>query len=246
VSRPAAAIEHAPALAARVASLEWDRIDTELEQQGRATVPQLLTPEECTSLIALYREDASFRSTIVMARHNFGRGEYRYFDYPLPQIIAVLRTTLYAHLAPLANRWSERLGDARRYPPAHEAYIERCHAAGQRRPTPLLLRYREGDYNCLHRDLYGEQVFPLQATLLLSAPGRDFEGGEFVLVEQRPRMQSRADVVALARGDCVLFAVNERPVQGTRGFYRVQLRHGVSRVRRGLRHTAGIIFHDAT
>jgi hypothetical protein len=246
VSRPAAVIEHAPALAARAASLEWDRIETELEEQGRATVPQLLTPEECTGLIALYGADAAFRSTIVMARHNFGRGEYRYFDYPLPQIIAVLRTTLYAHLAPLANRWSERLGDARRFPPTHDAYIERCHAAGQSRPTPLLLRYRAGDYNCLHRDLYGEQVFPLQATLLLSVPGRDFEGGEFVLVEQRPRMQSRADVVPLARGDCVLFAVNERPMQGTRGFYRVQLRHGVSRVRRGLRHTAGIIFHDAT
>ena len=246
MSRPAAAIEPAPALAARIASLEWDRIEAELEQLGRATVPQLLTPEECTGLIALYGEDASFRSTIVMARHNFGRGEYRYFDYPLPPIIAVLRARLYPHLAPLANRWSKRLGDARRFPPTHDAYIERCHAAGQTRPTPLLLRYREGDYNCLHRDLYGEQVFPLQATLLLSAPGRDFEGGEFVLVEQRPRMQSRADVVPLARGDCVVFAVNERPVHGTRGFYRVQLRHGVSRVRRGLRHTAGIIFHDAT
>jgi uncharacterized protein len=246
VSRATAATAQTLTLATRIASLEWDRIEAELAQQGSATVSQLLTAEECAALVALYGEDASFRSTIVMARHNFGRGEYRYFDYPLPEIITVLRTHLYAHLAPLANRWSEQLGDARRFPPAHGAYIERCHAAGQRRPTPLLLRYREGDYNCLHRDLYGEQVFPFQATLLLSRPGRDFEGGEFVLVEQRPRMQSRADVVPLDRGDCVLFAVHERPVRGTRGFYRVQLRHGVSRVRRGLRHTAGIIFHDAT
>jgi hypothetical protein len=226
--------------------VDWDRIEQELDEQGSATVSRLLTPEECSGLVACYGDDTGFRSTIVMARHNFGRGEYRYFAYPLPEIIALLRTHLYARLAPVANRWNERLGAAQRFPAEHRAYIEGCHAAGQRRPTPLLLRYREGDYNCLHRDLYGEQVFPFQATLLLSVPGEDFDGGEFVLVEHRPRMQSRAEVVPLGQGDGVIFAVYERPVRGTRGFYRVQLRHGVSRVRRGLRHTAGVIFHDAT
>ena len=186
-----------------------------------------------------------FRSTIVMARHNFGRGEYRYFNYPLPALIADLRGTLYSKLAPIANRWNESLGSDLRFPAEHAEFIARCHASGQLRPTPLLLRYQTDDYNCLHQDLYGSHVFPLQATILLSAPARDFTGGEFVLTEQRPRMQSRAEVVPLGLGDAVIFAVHERPVQGKRGMYRVKLRHGVSRLRSGHRHAAGIIFHDA-
>jgi hypothetical protein len=205
----------------------------------------VLTPAECEALVGLYDREAGFRSRVVMARHGFGRGEYKYFDYPLPPLVAALRRSLFPHLADTAERWSARLGEDRRFPRDHDVYVGQCRAAGQTRPTPLLLRYGPGDYNCLHQDLYGEEVFPLQAAFLLSEPGRDFEGGEFVLVEQRPRMQSRPEVVPLRQGDMVVFAVAHRPVQGTRGAYRVNLRHGVSRIRSGARHTLGVIFHDA-
>jgi len=224
---------------------DWARIGVELDAQGCAVLENLISPDECDELAAAYVDDALFRSRVVMARHGFGRGEYKYFSYPLPDVIARLRTALYPHLAAIANRWNEAMGVDVRYPDELRKFIKRCHAAGQRRPTPLLLQYGAGDYNCLHQDLYGEHVFPLQLTLLLSEPGRDFTGGEFVLTEQRPRMQSRAEVVPLDKGDAVVFAVRHRPVQGTRGTYRVSLRHGVSRVRSGHRHTAGIIFHDA-
>jgi uncharacterized protein len=205
----------------------------------------MLTRGECAALAGTYDADEGFRRRVVMAQHGFGRGEYRYFAYPLPGVIADLRTALYPRLSGIANRWNEAMGIAVRYPTDHAAFLQRCHRAGQTRPTPLLLQYGEGDYNCLHQDLYGEHVFPLQVTVLLSVPGRDFTGGEFVLTEQRPRMQSRAEVVDLDQGDAVIFAVHQRPVKGTRGIYRVTLRHGVSRVRSGRRHTAGIIFHDA-
>jgi len=208
-------------------------------------LPGLLTPKECEEVAGLYGEGGHFRSRVVMARHGFGRGEYQYFAYPLPDLAAGLRDALYARLAPVANRWNETMGIAVRYPESHAGFLERCHAAGQTRPTPLLLQYGPGDYNCLHQDLYGEHVFPLQVAILLSEPGEDFEGGEFVLTEQRPRMQSRASVVPLRRGDGVAFAVNQRPVRGTRGFYRTLLRHGVSTLRSGRRHTLGVIFHDA-
>ena len=204
-----------------------------------------MTADECAALAGLYAHDEPFRSRVIMARHGFGRGEYKYFAYPLPETVAALRDALYPPLAAIANRWNAALGIATRYPAEHDAYLERCHAAGQTRPTPLLLQYDEGDYNCLHQDLYGEHVFPLQATVLLSRPGVDFTGGEFVLTEQRPRMQSRAEVVPLAQGEAVIFPVHHRPVQGTRGVYRVNMRHGVSRLRGGRRHTLGIIFHDA-
>jgi hypothetical protein len=233
-------------IADRIARLDWDVIAADLDARGAATTGPLLTANECERLIALYDGDeAAFRSRIVMARHGFGSGEYKYLAYPLPEPIATLRPALYARLAPVASRWMERMGSDVRFPEAHDAFLARCHAAGQLRPTPLLLRYGEGDYNCLHQDLYGPTVFPIQAAFLLSEPGRDFAGGEFVLVEQRPRMQSRAEVVALSRGEAVIFAVNERPVAGTRGDYRVKVRHGVSRLRGGRRHTLGVIFHDA-
>jgi len=229
----------------RVAALDWPRLTADLDEHGCTTTGQLLMPEECAGLRGLYDGEGPFRSRIVMARHGFGRGEYKYFGYPLPAAIAALRAALYPHLAEIANRWNEALGLPARYPREHEAFIERCHAAGQTKPTPLLLQYGAGDYNCLHQDLYGEQVFPLQVAFLLSRPGADFTGGEFVLTEQRPRMQSRAEVVPLAQGEGVIFPVHHRPVRGARGIYRVNMRHGVSRLRSGRRHTLGIIFHDA-
>jgi uncharacterized protein len=232
-------------MAARVDTIDWMQTGRDLDAQGCAVLKGLLTPHECRALAALYPDDGHFRSRIVMSRHGFGRGEYKYFTYPLPGVIAELRPALYSQLRGVANRWNEAMGIDVRYPESHEAFLKRCHAAGQTRPTPLLLQYNEDDYNCLHQDLYGEHVFPLQVAILLSEPGRDFNGGEFVLTEQRPRMQSRAEVVALAQGDAVAFAVHHRPVKGTRGVYRVNLRHGVSRIRSGHRHTLGVIFHDA-
>jgi hypothetical protein len=232
-------------LAAKVTTLDWPRIAAELDAHGCATTGPLLASPQCAALAGSYDADAPFRSRVVMARHGFGRGEYKYFAYPLPDLVAALREALYSRLAAIANRWNETMGIAARYPRDHARYLERCHRAGQGKPTPLLLRYTVGDYNCLHQDLYGEHVFPLQATFLLSRPGEDFTGGEFLLTEQRPRMQSRAEVVPLARGEAVIFPVHYRPVQGTRGSYRVNMRHGVSRLRSGQRHTLGIIFHDA-
>ena len=229
----------------RLQRFDWAGIADELDAQGCAMLDALLSPAECRALAGLYADGTLFRSRVVMARHGFGRGEYQYFGYPLPDTVASLRSTIYPRLAPVANRWNAAMGIDVRYPDAHAEFLARCHAAGQRRPTPLLLQYGAGDYNCLHQDLYGEHVFPLQAAILLSEPGRDFSGGEFVLTEQRPRMQSRPQVVPLRQGDAVVFAVHQRPVQGTRGSYRVNLRHGVSRVRSGHRHTLGIIFHDA-
>ncbi|HEY9346778.1 MAG TPA: 2OG-Fe(II) oxygenase [Inquilinus sp.] len=229
----------------RVAGIDWDAVAAELDQHGAAVLPALLTPEECRAVAALYPEDKPFRSRVVMARHGFGRGEYKYFAYPLPDPLAGLRAALYPRLAPVANGWNARMGIATRYPERHEAFLKACHAGGQTRPTPLLLQYEPGDFNCLHQDLYGDLAFPLQVAILLSEPGRDFTGGEFVLTEQRPRMQSRPEVVPLRQGDGVAFAVHHRPVAGTRGDYRVNLRHGVSRLRSGRRHTLGIIFHDA-
>ena len=232
-------------IARRVNAFDWARISNDLDGQGCAVIERLVSPEECEILARLYVRDDIFRSRVVMARHGFGRGEYKYFSYPLPGIITELRTSIYPRLVPIANRWNEAMGIAVRYPGKLGDFIKRCHEAGQLRPTPLLLQYEPGDYNCLHQDLYGEHVFPIQITILLSEPGRDFTGGEFVLTEQRPRMQSRPEVVPLRQGDAVAFAVHHRPVQGTRGVYRVNLRHGVSRIRSGRRHTAGIIFHDA-
>jgi hypothetical protein len=229
----------------RVAALDWSKLSMELDNQGSALVERLLEPEECRFLAALYPQDGRFRSRVVMSRHGFGRGEYKYFSYPLPDTVSRLRTALYPRLAPIANRWNESLGIAARYPTQHAEFLSRCAQAGQTRPTPLLLQYEAGDYNCLHQDLYGEHVFPLQVAILLSQPEKDFTGGEFVITEQRPRMQSRPEVVPLRQGDAVIFAVHHRPVKGTRGMYRVNLRHGVSRVRSGHRHTLGIIFHDA-
>jgi len=225
--------------------IDWEKVSADLDERGSAVVERLFTPTQCRGLAELYEKETIFRSRVVMARHNFGRGEYKYFAYPLPELLAAQRTALYPPLAGIANGWNAALGSDARFPREHKAYLKRCHAAGQRRPTPLILKYEAGDYNCLHQDLYGELVFPLQLTILLSGPGRDFTGGEFVMTEQRPRMQSRAEVVPLGQGDAVIFAVNERPVRGTRGAYRAKLRHGVSRVRSGRRYTAGIIFHDA-
>jgi hypothetical protein len=226
--------------------IDWERAGDELDTHGCAVLPALLDPSQCTAWAAGYSQDALFRSRVVMERHGFGRGEYRYYAYPLPEELARLRGALYPPLARIANRWQAALGLAERYPEEHAEYLARCHAAGQVKPTPLLLQYGPGDYNCLHQDLYGEHVFPLQVAVLLSRPGADFTGGEFVLTEQRPRMQSRAEVVPLAQGDAVVFPVHTRPVNGTRSVYRVNMRHGVSRVRSGSRHTLGIIFHDAT
>ncbi|HEY2864713.1 MAG TPA: 2OG-Fe(II) oxygenase [Casimicrobiaceae bacterium] len=230
---------------ARLEAVDWTAVGRELDAGGSATIGGLLDPAQCRSLAALYQVDDRFRSRVVMERHGFGRGEYKYFDYPLPPLVERLRTALYARLAPTANRWNALLKTAARYPSRHAAFLARCNAAGQTKPTPLLLRYGEGDYNCLHQDLYGEHAFPLQATILLSEPDSDFAGGEFVLTEQRPRMQSRPSVIALCQGDAVVFAVHYHPMQGSRGPYRVNMRHGVSRVRRGRRYTLGIIFHDA-
>jgi len=224
---------------------DWDRVERELDDHGCAVLERVLSPAQCRALAELYPDESRFRSRVVMARHGFGRGEYQYFRYPLPEPIAELRTAVYARLAPIANRWNEAMGLEPRYPAAHAEYLARCHAAGQRKPTPLLLTYQAGDYNCLHQDLYGAHVFPLQLAVLLSEPGQDFTGGEFVMTEQRPRMQSRAEVAPLRQGDGVIFAVHHRPVRGTRGSYRVNLRHGVSRIRSGRRYTVGIIFHDA-
>ncbi|HTH66911.1 MAG TPA: 2OG-Fe(II) oxygenase [Rhodanobacter sp.] len=230
---------------ARLRVVDWGAIAGELDAYGCAMLDALLSPQECRALARLYPHDALFRSRVVMGRHGFGRGEYKYFSYPLPDAVASLRDTIYPRLVPIANRWNAAMGSEVRYPDTHAAFLQRCHAAGQSRPTPLLLQYGAGDYNCLHQDLYGEHVFPLQVAVLLSEPGRDFSGGEFVLTEQRPRMQSRVDVLPWRQGDAVIFAVHQRPVPGTRGSYRVNLRHGVSRVRSGHRHTLGIIFHDA-
>jgi len=229
----------------RVARYDWTALGGELDAYGCAILDKLLSRDECEAIAALYPEERHFRSHIVMARHGFGKGEYRYFNYPLPPLIGDLRAALYPRLAPIANEWAERMGEAARYPGAHEEFLRLCHGAGQTRPTPLLLQYVPGDFNCLHQDLYGDLAFPLQVAILLSEPGRDFTGGEFVMTEQRPRMQSRVEVAPLRQGDAVAFAVHNRPVKGTKGNYRVNMRHGVSRVRSGRRHTLGIIFHDA-
>ncbi|XXU35111.1 2OG-Fe(II) oxygenase [Sorangium sp. So ce1000] len=229
----------------RVAAADWARVSQDLDAQGCAVIEGLFARTECDDLVALYARDELFRSRVVMERHGFGRGEYKYFAHPLPALIATLRTIIYPRLVPVANRWSAAIGLEIRYPEEHARFLERCHAAGQVQPTPLLLQYGEGDYNCLHQDLYGDHVFPLQVAVLLSEPERDFAGGELVMTEQRPRMQSRPMVVPLRQGDAAVFAVRHRPVQGTRGVYRVNVRHGVSRVRSGHRHTVGIIFHDA-
>jgi uncharacterized protein len=230
---------------ARVARHDWRAIAGELDGYGCAILDKLLTPEECEAIAAMYPQEAHFRSHVVMARHGFGKGEYRYYKYPLPSLIGDLRGALYPRLAPIANEWNERMGEEARYPADHAVFLKRCHEAGQTRPTPLLLQYVPGDFNCLHQDLYGDLAFPLQVAILLSEPGRDFTGGEFVITEQRPRMQSRVEVAPLRQGDAVAFAVHNRPVKGTKGSYRVNLRHGVSRLRSGKRHTLGIIFHDA-
>jgi hypothetical protein len=227
-----------------VDALDWQRLGSELDTYGCAVANAVLSPQECMEIAETYAGDELFRSRVVMARHGFGRGEYKYFAYPLPPAVAELRAAFYPRLAPIANQWQQGSSDVQ-YPEDHTAFLERCHIAGQTKPTPLLLAYGPGDYNCLHQDLYGEHVFPLQVAFLLSVPGRDFTGGEFVLTEQRPRMQSRVEVVPLEQGDGVIFPVHHRPVQGNRGIYRVNMRHGVSRLRSGRRHTLGIIFHDA-
>jgi hypothetical protein len=224
----------------------WERIEGELGHRGYATTGRILTPEQCRELVAGYGREDAYRSTVVMARHGFGRGEYKYYRYPLPDVISELRESFYPRLAKIANAWEESLGLEGKFPEKHNEYLRQCHAAGQRRPTPLILKYGAGDYNCLHQDLYGEMYFPMQVAFLLSEPAKDFTGGEFVLVEQRPRMQSRAEVVPLSQGEGVIFAVNQRPVRGSKGFYRVAMRHGVSRLRSGERFTLGVIFHDAS
>ncbi|MBV8192195.1 MAG: 2OG-Fe(II) oxygenase [Alphaproteobacteria bacterium] len=233
-------------LQARVGAVDWPRVHADLDVQGWAIAAKLLTDSEADSIAGLYHQEQGFRSQVIMGRHGFGRGEYKYFSYPLPSLIQALRTAAYPHLAPIANRWHERMGNAVRFPADHAAFLERCHRAGQTRPTPLLLEYGPDDYNCLHRDLYGEHVFPMQIAILLNRPGEDFEGGEFVMTEQRPRMQTRAMVLPLGKGDAAIFAVNSRPMKGVRGDYQVKLNHGVSKLYSGRRHTLGVIFHDAT
>ncbi len=229
----------------KLAGYDWAAVAEQMNGYGCAVLPRVLSVGECADLVALYPDDRHFRSHIHMARHGFGKGEYRYFSYPLPSLVAGLRAALYPHLTEIANHWNEQLGVATRYPAAHQDYLDQCHAAGQTRPTPLMLQYVAGDFNCLHQDLYGDLAFPIQVAFLLSEPGQDFTGGEFVLTEQRPRMQSRVEVVPLRQGDAVIFAVHNRPVRGAKGSYRVNMRHGVSRIRSGQRHTMGIIFHDA-
>ena len=229
----------------RVAAVDWPAVAAALDERGYATVPALLTTEECRGLAALYCDEDSFRRRIIMQHHAYGRGEYKYFRYPLPALVAALRRTIYPRLAPIANRWHQRLHEAGKFPAALDDYLAQCHRAGQERPTPLILKYGAGDYNCLHQDLYGPLVFPLQLTVLLSDPAEDFTGGEFLLVEQRPRVQSRGEVVPLHQGEAVIFPVHHRPVDGARGAYRATMRHGVSRIRGGERYTLGIIFHDA-
>ncbi len=242
---PASDPDEGAAIEPRIDALDWPALERELDAYGCAVAPKLLRAEDCRGLAALYADDARFRSRIAMGAHGFGRGEYKYFADPLPEVVVALRRGLYRRLAPVADRWNATMGVDVRYPAEHEAFRARCHAAGQTRPTPLMLRYGPGDYNCLHQDVYGAHVFPLQVAILLSEPGRDFAGGEFVLTEQRPRMQSRAEVVNLSQGDGVIFAVRERPQAGARGAYRVNLRHGVSRLKSGERFTLGVIFHDA-
>lgn len=229
----------------RVKDVSWEQVSQNLDADGNAIIKNILSAAECDEVRELYQERKLFRSEVIMERHGFGRGEYRYFKYPLPDLIASLRTSLYPHLVPIANRWNEAMGVDLRYPATHADYIRRCHQAGQNKPTPLILKYGPDDYNCLHQDLYGEHIFPLQIAVLLSEPDQDFTGGEFVMTEQRPRMQSRPIVVPLQKGDGVVFAVHHRPVQGRKSVYRVNLRHGVSRLRSGDRFTLGIIFHDA-
>jgi hypothetical protein len=239
-------LSNPPSSEARIAAYDWTALGAEIDSFGHAVLPRLLTQEECAHIAALYADERHFRSHVIMSRHGFGKGEYRYFDYPLPAPLGGFRNALYPRLAVVANEWNARLGIGTRFPDDHARFLKICHDAGQTRPTPLLLQYTAGDFNCLHQDLYGEIAFPLQVAILLSEPGRDFTGGEFALTEQRPRMQSRVAVVPLRQGDGVAFAVHHRPVQGSKGIYRVNLRHGVSRVHSGLRHTVGIIFHDAT
>ena len=229
----------------RAEDISWEQVSQNLDAEGNAIIKSILSSDECDDIRALYQERKFFRSEVIMERHGFGRGEYRYFSYPLPELIATLRTLLYPHLVPIANSWNDAMGVDVHYPATHAEYIRRCHQAGQDKPTPLLLKYETDDYNCLHQDLYGEHIFPLQVAVLLSEPDQDFTGGEFVMTEQRPRMQSRPIVVPLRKGDGVVFAVHHRPVQGRKSVYRVNLRHGVSRLRSGSRHTLGIIFHDA-
>nr|WP_313014067.1 2OG-Fe(II) oxygenase [Brucella intermedia] len=234
-----------PTQGQNIPAYDWQKIGAELDQFGATILQNIISPQDCREIASGYHTLAAFRTVISMRKHGFGRGEYKYYANPIPALIWNLRQKLYFQLAPIANRWSERLGSDVRFPPTHDAFLERCHAAGQTRPTPLILQYVEGDYNCLHQDIYGDIAFPLQVAILLSEPERDFTGGEFVLTEQRPRMQSRAEVVPLRQGDGVVFAANDRPMQGTRGDYRVKMRHGVSRIRSGKRHTLGIIFHDS-
>jgi uncharacterized protein len=241
VARPASSAD----IDTRVAAVDWASASAHLDSYGWTTLRTLLTADECKTIAGLYEDDRRFRSHVVMARHGFGRGEYKYFAYPLPDIVTALRAALYPQLAPIANHWNESMSIAVRFPDSLAEFLRRCHKAGQTRPTPLLLQYAAGDFNALHQDLYGEHVFPLQMTILLSEPETDFTGGEFVLTEQRPRMQSRAEVVPLRRGEAVIFAVHDRPVKGTRSTYRVRMKHGVSRLRSGHRHTMGVIFHDA-